>query len=91
MAPYYEDLCKDKGWAVDKALLKKMKSANEKKLKELDEAISDAEKNLGESEIRENMLAKAEYLCSIGDKVIIGFVKTVTTNSSVYSDFSNRA
>jgi len=91
MAPYYEDLCKDKGWAVDKALLKKMKSANEKKLKELDEAISDAEKNLGESEIRENMLAKAEYLCSIGDKVIIGFVKTLTTNSSVYSDFSNRA
>ncbi|KAH3816789.1 hypothetical protein DPMN_118312 [Dreissena polymorpha] len=25
-------------------------------------------KNLGESEIRENMLKKAEYLCSIGDK-----------------------
>ena len=28
-----------------------------------------AEKNLGESEIRDAMMAKAEYLCRIGDKV----------------------
>ena len=69
MAPYYEACCKELGWRVDQALLKKMKSVNEAELKKLDEAIADAEKNLGESEIRESMLAKAEYLCKIGDKV----------------------
>ena len=69
MAPYYEECCKELGWKLDQALVKIMKAANEAELKKLDEAISDAEKNLGESEIRENMLKKAEYLCKIGDKV----------------------
>ena len=71
MAPFYDELCKEFEWKSDAALLKKMKAANEAKLKELDVAIEDAEKNLGESEIRENMLTKAEYLCSIGDKVCV--------------------
>lgn len=68
MAPFYEEVCKEFGWKVDAALLKKMKATNEAELKKLTEAIDDAEKNLGESEIRENMLKKAEYLCQIGDK-----------------------
>jgi len=72
MAPYYDEICKDLGWSTDHGLLKKMKEANETQLKKLDEAIEDAEKNLGESEVRENMLTKAEYLCKIGDKVNIG-------------------
>ena len=38
-------------------------------LKELDGKIEDAEKNLGESEIREANLLKAEYLSLIGEKV----------------------
>ena len=37
--------------------------------KELDSKIEDAEKNLGDTEIREANLAKAEYLAMIGDKV----------------------
>ena len=69
MAPFYEELCHSLSWKIDQTLLKKMRAANEAELKKLDEAIADAEKNLGESEIRENMLKKAEYLCSIGDKV----------------------
>lgn len=69
MAPFYEELCKDLGWSVDKTLLQKMKDANEKELKTLDEKIEDAEQNLGESEVRDALLAKAEYLCKIGDKV----------------------
>jgi len=36
-----------------------------------DEKIKDAEENLGESELREALLSKAEYLSKIGDKVII--------------------
>lgn len=45
-----------------------MKTANEEKIKQLDFAIEDAEKNLGEMEVREANLAKAEYYSLIGDK-----------------------
>jgi len=69
MAPFYEEVCKDLGWPVDQALLSKMKAANEEKLKTLEDTIEDAEKNLGEMEVREALLRKAEYLCRIGDKV----------------------
>lgn len=68
MAPFYEQLCTDLKWQLDHALLAQLKAANEAKLKQLNEAIEDAEKNLGEMEIREANLAKAEYLSSIGDK-----------------------
>lgn len=69
MAPYYEALCKSLEWQVDTELLNKMKKANEEELKRLDNELEDAEKILGESEIRDAMMAKAEYLCRIGDKV----------------------
>ena len=74
MAPFYEEICKDLGWKVDQALLQKMKAENEAQIKKLDEAVEDAEKNLGETEVRESMLNKAEYLCRIGDKVNIFLV-----------------
>lgn len=73
MAPYYESLCKSLDWPVDTDLLNKMKKANEDELKRLEDELEDAEKNLGESEIRDAMMAKAEYLCRIGDKVSEGF------------------
>ncbi|XP_069793249.1 26S proteasome non-ATPase regulatory subunit 6 [Narcine bancroftii] len=78
MAPYYEQLCKDVGWPIDTDLLSKMKKANEEELKHLDDILEDAEKNLGESEIRDAMMAKAEYLCRIGDKegALTAFRKT---------------
>lgn len=69
MAPYYESLCKELKWQLDSDLLSKMKKANEEELKRLDDVLEDAEKNLGESEIRDAMMAKAEYLIRIGDKV----------------------
>uniref|UniRef100_A0A8W8LYS5 26S proteasome non-ATPase regulatory subunit 6 n=1 Tax=Magallana gigas TaxID=29159 RepID=A0A8W8LYS5_MAGGI len=56
MAPFYEELCKDLKWKCDENLLKKMKAANEAELKKLDVSIEDAEKNLGETEVREFML-----------------------------------
>lgn len=77
MAPFYEELCHCLSWKIDQALLKKMRAANEAELKKLDAAIADAEKNLGETEIRENMLKKAEYLCAIGDKVTLVITMTV--------------
>ncbi|XP_069693559.1 26S proteasome non-ATPase regulatory subunit 6 isoform X1 [Periplaneta americana] len=68
MAPFYEEVCRDLNWTVDQNLLAKMKASNEEKLKELEETIEDAEKNLGEMEVREANLKKSEYLCRIGDK-----------------------
>uniref|UniRef100_A0AAR2M1G6 26S proteasome non-ATPase regulatory subunit 6 n=1 Tax=Pygocentrus nattereri TaxID=42514 RepID=A0AAR2M1G6_PYGNA len=78
MAPYYEALCKELKWPVDSDLLGKMKKANEDELKRLDDVLEDAEKNLGESEIRDAMMAKAEYLIRIGDKegALTAFRKT---------------
>lgn len=69
MAPYYEGLCKDLKWQLDGDLLSRMKKANDEELKRLDDVLKDAEKNLGESEIRDAMMSKAEYLIRIGDKV----------------------
>lgn len=68
MAPWYELVCKDTDWNVDSKLLTSLKSKNEEEIKKLDEAIEDAEKNLGEMEVREAYLKKAEYFSRIGDK-----------------------
>ncbi|XP_038864953.1 26S proteasome non-ATPase regulatory subunit 6 [Salvelinus namaycush] len=78
MAPYYESLCKDLKWQLDTDLLSKMKKANEEELKRLDDVLEDAEKNLGESEIRDAMMARAEYLIRIGNKeeALTAFRKT---------------
>ncbi|XP_018323910.1 26S proteasome non-ATPase regulatory subunit 6 [Agrilus planipennis] len=68
MAPWYELVCQEVGWKVDPVLLKQMKAKNEETLNKLNEAIEDAEKNLGEMEVREAYLRKAEYYSRIGDK-----------------------
>lgn len=68
MAPFYEEVCKELNWPVDQNLLATMKKANQQRLEELDAAIEDAEKNLGEGEVREANLKKSEFLCRIGDK-----------------------
>merc|ERR1712226_1196334 len=49
-------------------LTKELEEENKNHLKKLEEAIKDAETNLGESELRDTLLAKAEYLTKIGDK-----------------------
>ncbi len=51
-----------------------MKAANETKLKEFDSSIEDAEQNLGETEVRDFMLKKAEYYCRIGEKVLTAWL-----------------
>jgi len=68
MAPLYQIYAKDLNWTVDNTLLESMKEENAKALKEMEASIEDAEENLGESELREALLKKAEYLAVIGDK-----------------------
>ena len=69
MAPFYSWLCGDLGRPVDSVLLAKMEAKNKVELARMGEAIDDAEKNFGESERKDALMAKAEYLCKIGDKV----------------------
>lgn len=69
MAPFYESVCSEFKWTVDKKLLDAMKTANEAKLAEFDRAMEDAAANLGETDVRDFMLKKAEYLSRIGAKV----------------------
>lgn len=68
MAPWYQNVCQELEWMTDNTLLTTMKNKNSEQLKKLDEAIVDAEKNLGEMEVREAYLKKAEYFSRIGDK-----------------------
>ncbi|XP_044741780.1 26S proteasome non-ATPase regulatory subunit 6 [Chrysoperla carnea] len=68
MAPFYKEVCTDLGWNFDEKFYKTTSEVNANKIKELDDAIEDAEQNLGEMEVREANLKKAEYLCRIGDK-----------------------
>ena len=69
MAPFYEHVCNELKWPVDNAHLQKMKEENTREIEELDSKIKDAEENLGELEIRDAYLNKAEYYVNIGDKV----------------------
>uniref|UniRef100_A0A914N6R3 26S proteasome regulatory subunit Rpn7 N-terminal domain-containing protein n=1 Tax=Meloidogyne incognita TaxID=6306 RepID=A0A914N6R3_MELIC len=68
MAPFYEYMCTSLKIPIDQALLDKLKEQNAKRLDEINKQLEDAEKNLGESEVRQAWLAKSEYLCQIGDK-----------------------
>jgi len=68
MSPFYEEVCKKLNWELDEQLLADMKKTNETEVSQLSAAIEDAEKNLGEMEVREFNLKKAEYLCKIGNK-----------------------
>ena len=68
MAPFYEALCEEFGWEVDAALVASMEEVNAAKVAELDAKIADAEENLGENEVREAMLEKAEHYARIADK-----------------------
>jgi len=68
MAPFYAHLIEQYGWMEDETLTATMKKANAAELVKLEATIKDAVDNLGETEIREALLEKAEYLCIIGDK-----------------------
>jgi len=52
----------------DESLTEKMKAENAKALAAFDAKEKDAKENLGDSEVREAKLARAEYLASIGEK-----------------------
>lgn len=68
MAGLHESLCQELGWELDQAFVDSMRTKIDEEVKKFDERITDAEENLGESEVREACLAKALYFIQIGDK-----------------------
>jgi len=68
MAPFYLTIAEELKVPVDQELLKSMEQANAEALQKLEEKIADAEQNLGETEVNDGLLAKAEHFADIGDK-----------------------
>ncbi|KAJ3196247.1 26S proteasome non-ATPase regulatory subunit 6 [Irineochytrium annulatum] len=68
MAPYYQHLIDEFHWPVDSALMKEAKTKNQEELKRLEDKINDAQTNLGETDISDALIAKAQYLAQIGEK-----------------------
>lgn len=68
MAPFYNFVCDKFDWTKDETLYKTLSKANEDELKSIGDKLSDAELNLGETEISDALILKAEYLTAIGDK-----------------------
>jgi len=84
MLPYYEKyLCPDALGPADEALKAQLKKANEEELEKIEAKIADAKENFGDIEVRDAMLAKADFYNRIGDKenaiegYKIAFEKTV--------------
>jgi 26S proteasome regulatory subunit N7 len=71
MAPFYKEVCSELKWDLDEGLVASLQQACDEKVKALDAKIEEAEKSLGETEIREAMLEKSEHFATIGDKVRI--------------------
>jgi 26S proteasome regulatory subunit N7 len=69
MAPFYVAIAEELNLTVDQELVNSMEKANAEALQKLEEKIADAEQNLGETEVNDGMLGKAEHFAEIGDKV----------------------
>jgi len=68
MSPYYNLLCELFGWKLDKDLFNEMEAKNAKKLTQLEAKIKDAQENLGDSEVRDALMEKADFYGLIGDR-----------------------
>jgi 26S proteasome regulatory subunit N7 len=68
MVQFYKELCEQFKWPVDTTFVEKANTENAETLKKLEEKIADAIQNLGETEVRETHLEKANFLLKIGDK-----------------------
>eukprot|EP01100_Stratorugosa_tubuloviscum_P003765 TRINITY_DN190_c1_g2_i1.p1 TRINITY_DN190_c1_g2~~TRINITY_DN190_c1_g2_i1.p1 ORF type:complete len:405 (-),score=145.50 TRINITY_DN190_c1_g2_i1:128-1291(-) len=68
MYPIYEYICETFKREINHTELERMKNQAAANLKEIEEKIEDAEKNLGDTEVRESLLAKAQFYTQIVHK-----------------------
>ncbi len=78
MAPYLIYVSSALGWPVDSSLKTRLEEENAKELKTLEDKIEDYKLNAGDSEVREGMLARANFFSRIGDyeKAVTAFRET---------------
>jgi len=67
MQPYIALIADALPLGIPQQQIDEMATANAAELKELDEKVVDAEKNLGDSEVRDALLARARFLARIGN------------------------
>lgn len=85
MTPFYIKLCDKLGWTKDEALIAKLTAENEKELKDLDAKIEDATANLGQNEVMDFVIEKANMFARIGehqDKVAEAYTEIPEKSSS---------
>lgn len=58
-----------------------MQEHNKKTLEDIEASIKDAEESLGETEVRDLLIKKAEHFSRIGDKVCFEIVFILTTHN----------
>jgi 26S proteasome regulatory subunit N7 len=68
MAPYYRYLTQNFGIPRDDGLLTKLEEANKRQLALFEDQLKVAEANEGELEVQDALVARANYLCQIGEK-----------------------
>lgn len=68
MATLYPSYCERFGWMQEDTTLEAMKAKNAAKIAELDAKVADAVENLGDVEVREALLEKADFFASVGDR-----------------------
>ena len=81
MAPYYKSITAVSSFLpLDQELFEETEKINADQLSQLDQRLADAEKTEGESEISDALMARANYLTRIGDKVgfCSGFLLSLT-------------
>ena len=79
MATLYPSYCERFGWMQEDTTLEAMKAKNAAKIAELDAKVADAVENLGDVEVREALLEKADFFASVGDRdaEVVGPRRTV--------------
>jgi len=83
MVHSYEELCNTLDVERDEHWVQQTTAEPEKKRRDLDNAIEDAIQNLGENDVRLANLAKADFLCKIGDKESAESAYRVTIEKTV--------
>ncbi|KAI8850264.1 26S proteasome subunit RPN7-domain-containing protein [Chytridium lagenaria] len=68
MAPFYKQIAEELKWNIDETIMNAAIAANEAELKRLEDKLNDAQQNLGETDISDALIAKADYLSKIGEK-----------------------
>lgn len=81
--PLYEAVSVELDWPKDPELVSRLSSEIEKKLAELDAKLKEARESAGESEVREALLARADFFASIFDRPRAEIAYAETTKATV--------